>query len=256
MANIYNKFRQELGYTNVSNQYIELSSRKLQAQYGSALQTGIADIARQEGLSISNLDQDFGLRIAQGYIVSVYACLDRFLADYKNLPGSPTYREKEGDLSLLEWTWKIVGKKAAQDEKDAFYLCDYYRLVRNNIVHKGASGSQLKQRYSCVKKLRSSRLKAPNSISELTFDDQVLFSRAAFSLAKFIFTKGEYDIDEAVESHKAELYPQVRAFLGTDNPKPAARKIKKALEAYYPPFENVDWDAVLYIVENVRGTGE
>jgi len=103
MANIYNKSRQELGYTNVTNQYIELASRKLLTSYGAALQTNLTHIAREEGLSISVLCQDFGLRMAQGYIVSVYTCLDRFLVDYRNLPGSPTYQEKGSkDSSLLE----------------------------------------------------------------------------------------------------------------------------------------------------------
>lgn len=255
MANIYNRFRQELGYTNVTNQYIELASRKLRAQYGYELQANLEHIAKGEGLSISVLCQDFGLRIAQGYIISVYTCLDRFLVDYKNLPGSPTYHGKDGEnSSLLEWTWDIVGKRATQDEKNAFYLCDYYRLVRNSIVHKGVPSSQLRQRYSTVEKLCSSKLDAPNCISHLTFDDQVLFSRAAFCLSKFIFTKGEYDITNAVDSLKAELYPQIRTCLGENDREIAKKKIKKALEAYYPPFENADWDAVLYAVATVRGT--
>lgn len=251
MANIYNKFRQELGYANVTNQYIELASRKLLASYGSELQANLVHIAKEEGLSISVLCQDFCLRISQGYIVSVYTCLDRFLVDYRNLPGSPTNQGKSsGDSSLLEWTWDIVGKAATQDEKNAFYLCDYYRLVRNHIVHKGGSDSQLRQRYSTVKNLCRSKLEAPNSISQLTFDNQVLFSRAAFCLSKFIFTKGEYDITKVVESLKTELYPQVKTFLGINDQTIAKKKIKKALEAYYPPFENVDWDEVLYTVAN------
>lgn len=257
MPNIYNKFRKELGYTNVTNQYIELASRKLQNRYGSTLQTDFAHIAKEEGLSVSALCQNFGLRIAQGYIVSVYTCLDRFLIDYKNLPGSPTYQGKRSeDSSLLEWTWGIVGKRATQDEKNAFYLCDYYRLVRNHIVHRGVPDNQLRQRYSTVEKLRDSKLKAPNNILQLTFDDQVLFSRAAFCLSKFIFTKSEYDIIKAVESLKEELYPQISMFLGMNDRAIAKKKIKKALEAYYPSFENADWDAVLHTVVNLHGAKE
>lgn len=253
--NIFTKFRKELGYINITNQYIELASRKLQSHYGHELQTNFVSIAKDAGLTISTLCEDYSLRIVQGYIVSIYTCLDRFLVDFKNLPGSPTYQKELPDkVSLLEYTWDTVCKKASNDEKNAYHLCNYYRLVRNNIVHKGESNNQLRLSFSQVKKIHNSRLEAPNNISELTFDDQVLFSRSAFSLSKVLFTKGEYDITKVAEAYKKKLYSLISTVLDEDNRAIAKRKLKKYLETYYPPFENVDWDNVLDIVVTARTT--
>ena len=256
MENIHRKFRQELGYTNATNQYVELARRKFTRAYPNEIKNnGMSKIAKGEGLSLSDLTEDYNLRIAKSYIVSVYTCLDSFLVNYKSLPGSPTNvtsKSRGSDESLLEWTWRIVGSSGSQTINNSYLFCDYYRLVRNRIVHNGASDSELKQRFSSIVKLQDTRLNAPNRINVLTFDDQVLLSRSAFNLVDYLYYSAIYDISTIIKAHSNELYKLIKVFQGDNDNIKAQKKMKKMLEAYYPPMNSVNWDEALQLVKREK----
>ena len=62
--NILKEFSNELGYINVTNQYIELAVRCYERECGDE---PIESIARSVNLSISTLPEDYYARVSKGY---------------------------------------------------------------------------------------------------------------------------------------------------------------------------------------------
>lgn len=64
--NILTELKNELGYANVTNQYIELAARIFQLDHGN---DNFQEQAGMVGLSIATLPEDYLTRIANGYII-------------------------------------------------------------------------------------------------------------------------------------------------------------------------------------------
>ena len=74
--NILTELKNELGYANVTNQYIELAARTFQVDHGN---DNLQEQAGMVGLSIATLPEDYLKRIANGYIIGVHSCVEHFL---------------------------------------------------------------------------------------------------------------------------------------------------------------------------------
>ena len=73
--NILTELKNELGYANVTNQYIELAARTFQVDHGN---DNLQERAGMVGLSIATLPEDYLKRIANGYIIGVHSCVEHF----------------------------------------------------------------------------------------------------------------------------------------------------------------------------------
>ena len=73
--NILTELKNELGYANVTNQYIELSARTFQVDHGN---DNLQERAGMVGLSIATLPEDYLKRIANGYIIGVHSCVEHY----------------------------------------------------------------------------------------------------------------------------------------------------------------------------------
>lgn len=82
--NILTELKNELGYANVTNQYIELAARIFQLDHGN---DNFQEQAGMVGLSIATLPKDYLTRIANGYIIGVHSCVEHFLIQYRLLRG-------------------------------------------------------------------------------------------------------------------------------------------------------------------------
>ena len=79
-------------------------------------------------------------------------------------------------------------------------------LLRNEIVHHDEKESaSLKAAFSQLSKTGEEKLKAPNPIRSLCFDDQVLFARSARKLMEAIYFKSSYDWRTIVLEHKNDI---------------------------------------------------
>ena len=212
--NILTELKNELGYANVTNQYIELAARTFQMDHG---KENLQERARLIGLCVSKIPEGYTTRIAKGYITGVHSCVEHFLLAYQMLTGSPAHNSKykpEVDKNRLIWTLNLCyNNQIPQDVKRLYYVCNYYRLVRNEIAHSGNGSNELRQAKSqlnniddeLVKSGVRSRLKAPNDPKELSFDDQVLFSRAARTLCERIYKDSKYEWDAVLTYHRNEI---------------------------------------------------
>ena len=243
--NILSAFKNELGYVDATNQYVELSVRMTEKDYGSVLKSDLRELAQSVNLNVSSLAEDYMCRISKSYIVNVNSCFENFLKSFRHLPGSPTNItkiEKTSEDDWLEWTLSIAFSSIENNLKNDIVICEYYRLIRNCIVHNGASTATLKNKYALIKTTDNSRLNAPNGLDSLTFDDQVLFSRAAYNVAKYIFNNSQYDINAIIEANRESLIDLIKPFQDPGAHSRATKKVKYFIGLLYPELTNVNWE--------------
>lgn len=251
--NILSAFKNELGYVDATNQYVELSVRMAEKEHGSDIKNDLQGLAQSVNLNVSALSEDYMCRISKSYIVNVNSCLENFLKSFRHLPGSPTNIteiEKTKEDDWLEWTLNIAFSSIDNDIKNDVYVCEYYRLIRNHIVHNGESSSPLKSRRALIKTTDNPRLNAPNGLDSLTFDDQVLFSRAAYNVAKYIFNNSQYDINAIIKANRERLIDLIKPFQEPGSHSRATKKVKYFIGLSYPALRDVDWECVVSTLLN------
>lgn len=256
--NIYQKFCAELGYTNATNQYVELAMRKFSQDYEKEINRDLQALAETEQLKVSELPEAYNVRIAKSYIVSCYSCLDRFLIAYKDLPGScmNTKRgQKQDGESLLEWTWRISGSNAPENINNAYLICDFYRLARDRIVHKGGSDNKYRMRFHSVQEICDGFLDAPNDVEKFTFDDQVLFSRFARRFVEYLFKCIPYDLDTVLKENADTLYQMLKSNQDIKDKNRNKKKIEMYLRSQYPKISIPDYAAAWEIIKSNVAAG-
>ena len=249
IENVLSAFKNELGYVDATNQYVELSVRMTEKDYGTVLKSDLQELAQSVNLNVSTLAEDYMCRISKSYIVNVNSCLENFLKSFRHLPGSPTNiteNKKTREDDWLEWTLNVAFSSIENDIKNDIVICEYYRLIRNSIVHNGVSSAILKNKCALIKTIDTPRLNAPNGLDSLTFDDQVLFSRAASNVAKYIFNKSQYDINTIIEAHRESLLGLIKPFQEPSSHSRAAKKIKYFISLFYPELAGVNWEQEVY----------
>lgn len=142
----------------------------------------------------------------------------------------------------MDWTLNIAFSSIENSIKNGIVICEYYRLIWNCIVHNGESSAALKNKCTLIKTADNPRLNAPNGLDSLTFDDQVLFSRAAYNVAKFIFSNSQHDINTIIETHRENLIDLIKPFQEPSSHLRAAKKVKHFIGLLYLELMNVDWE--------------
>ena len=119
--NILSAFKNELGYVDATNQYVEMSVRMTEKDYGTVLKNDLQGLAQSVNLNVSTLAEDYMCRISKSYIVNVNSCFENFLKSFRHLPGSPTNItgiEKTKEDDWLEWTLNIAFSNIENDIKN------------------------------------------------------------------------------------------------------------------------------------------
>lgn len=251
--NILSAFKNELGYVDATNQYVELSVRMTEKDYGTVLKSDLQGLAKSVNLNVSTLAEDYMCRISKSYIVNVNSCFENFLKSFRHLPGSSTNTTKKAKTDeddWLSWTLNIAFTSIPNDIKNDVAICDYYRLVRNSIAHNGESSSTLKSKRALIRTTDNPRLNAPNGLDSIMFDDQVLFSRAAYNVAKYIFNNSQYDINAIIKANRESLIDLIKPFQEPGAHSRATKKVKYFIGLSYPALRDVDWEYVVSTLLN------
>lgn len=239
MSNIYNEFKKQIGYANVTNQYVEILTRTWETEHK---ETSIEDAAKNVNLKLSSLPVNLSVQISRQYIVGIHTCVEEFLLKFKDLAGSPTYKKKysaKKDISRLKWTVECCYTHVDDEIKELLGICEYYRLMRNRIVHGDEKSlSEIKSIRSSIKMTNEilktkvyGNLQGLNGFEDISFDDQVLFSRAAICLIEKIFKESKYDWAYVLEVNREEI-EQIASHV-SDNKRKKIKKIKKYLSGIY-----------------------
>ena len=234
---IFSDFKKELGYRNVVNQYIELFQRSTQDELRTKLSESftLQDYAKQYGLNICELHVELNVRIAQNYIVNIHTSFELFLDRFVALAATPISSEEKWDLDFI--LKRIYKGTIPSDVKILYYICDYYRLTRNNILHSKSDEKAFlyKDAKTTLENRRENadfieilgKLNAPNEVEALTFDDQILFSKAAVKLAEHIYYDTQYDLISHAKKNINELITMTSRY--QNNP----RRIRAMLIQYF-----------------------
>ena len=255
--NIWNELKKEVGYVDVTNQYIELAKRYYEKE---CVEKDLQISARQVGLNISQLPESYEVRISKGYIVNIHSCIERFLLAFKDLPGSPTKKNEykpEKDKNRLQWTLKHCYGSIDGDVGELYNVCNYYRLVRNKIVHGGSEDTELRVAYNNVIHISEGlllsrmccKLEAPKRINELGFDDQVLFSRSVLKLCERIYKDSQYNWLKVIESNRETI----KRIISRDRSceRRSTNKIIKFLKQMYP-IKEADIQELIDIIQQIE----
>lgn len=238
--NIWTEFKNELGQANVAAQFTELALRTyLQCNPQAISGEALTQKAKEYGLSISVIPEDIASKISGSYIVQVHLCVAHFLDRFAKLPGSPTFQsiyDPNQDENKLKWTLYKAFGHIPNEMMQQYAICDYYRLVRNAIVHPKDNQNSLQ---GARKRINSNeeRLHAPNELNELSFDDQVLFSRAARSIFEYLFQHSSYNQEQIREAYERELSDITRGVYGAEKKE---KKIRTFLQQQYPSSAILD----------------
>lgn len=123
--------------------------------------------------------------------------------------------------------------------KQLYFICNYYRLARNEIVHCGTGRVELRQAKTELNNLTDDlavsnirgHLNAPNDFTNLNFDDQVLFSRAARTICDRIYKDSKYDWDAVLENYRTKINSFI---LSNDSEGKKKARILNFLSQIYP----------------------
>lgn len=145
--------------------------------------------------------------LAQRHIVAVYESAERFFKEFRREHSEVHRREWTGDAegkSRLILALENVGSSKREAElavgPDLISRFEYYRLVRNWIVHERARTPEKEidtlaklTEYTAANTAVLGRLLAPNRPEALSFDDFILFSRVTKLLAERLSALGKPD---------------------------------------------------------------
>lgn len=112
-------------------------------------------------------------------------------------------------------------------------------MVRNEIVHCGTGRVELRQAKTELNNLTDDLaisnirgyLNAPNNFTNLNFDDQVLFSRAARTICDRIYKDSKYDWDVVLENYRTKINSFI---LSNDSEGKKKARILNFLSQMYP----------------------
>jgi hypothetical protein len=195
----YRDFKSYAGKVSAIHEVLELAVREFQ---GAAEASGdpekfIDEAAKKHGLHVRFAQcPDIISRAIQLHIVNVHEAFEQFLSELR--AECVTIREMEWKdydrKSTLYVTLQNIFKtqEAAKDKVGAMEveLCDYYRHVRNEVVHADVQPEGLRDEFQKVEGYRKQAADtyqklgvAPNPADALTRDDFHLFIRVAQDVA-------------------------------------------------------------------------
>lgn len=241
-----------MGYTDVCNQYVEMLLRSFRTEHSDILADNKRLDNYSKGFNINLKDKSGTVetRLAQNYIINIHSTLCDFLYSYKDLDGCPLdFSTKAPDKDILTFIVKKLYSSGISDEIKVLYqICNYYRLLRNHIIHnekeesselriiKGDVFSNAKIE---IKKELFGKLNVAHSCQDLSFDDQVLFSKSALSLAKHIAYDSTYDLVKHAKNNKSQLINQNKKF---ENPDRKINYLKNYFRHIYPITDIYKYD--------------
>lgn len=233
---LYNKFKQDLGISDAINEYIEVLLRQFENVPHD--ESSFQLIASRYGIRVNDVDPQIAIsKIREYYIISVFQVFEAFLDQMHNyLKDFGKYNgNKDSTDSMLKHIHKnLVGMKRTSESSYLNYLiCDYYRLIRNLCAHTDNTDKVQNAHQHLLERKEEieaayPQLQAPNDFQQITFDDFVLYSRAAKNLAEEYVSNIKYDTERFISKFDVDRFRVYR-----NNPKRLRDKLEWDLKVNY-----------------------
>jgi hypothetical protein len=193
----YREFKTRLGEADAAAQFAEIAVRQLanQCEQSSKPNAALQEKADEFGVKSDYVDPKLARRqITTLHLIAVMAETEHFLEDLRD--SHPSHREWEYPKDDEDLLRRII-RNAVPDLREArkelggvdFDLFEHYRVVRNLVAHGEVQASKVDVRVDKLREASSgdaryARLDAPNTFNNLRFDDFILLTRVAKSLAR------------------------------------------------------------------------
>jgi hypothetical protein len=211
----YLDLKRQLGEIDAAAECLELAMREfVEISQGFGSPTAfIQELSRKHGIRVDVFDLDRFVRQAAALrLIGVTQAFEVFLNSF--IEDHPRIRSREGRDTgepLLDFVIRKLdlSTEVRRDLKKGldYSLYSYYRQIRNDVAHQALKDTALLGFNRKLEELRAASasnneyayLAAPNDIHRLTFDDYVLFTRAAKNLAAQLCQAGALTEPEIIE---------------------------------------------------------
>lgn len=224
MATSINIYKKQTGLAGLVNDYIELSTRVLKDKLKET-NISIDELSKEYSLSIGFIPDDISTRIVKMFIVNIHSFFENFLLQVIKDPALDlridTFNKNFDDS--LSWLFKtLFGNSGTRQLRCLYRVCDYYRLIRNKIVHcendkdKGRINEDLTYLKKYSKYFTSTKsgnvLSLPNSINKLTFNDYITYQRCSIDLAIHIYDNLPFSLENIFNSYESDLVRIIKKY--------------------------------------------
>ncbi|MDD2337203.1 MAG: hypothetical protein PHD01_11560 [Geobacteraceae bacterium] len=223
-----------LGKSDATVEWIEVAVRHLKREYEKDGSSRINSLAGDYNVRVNPVEFDkICVRWGQLQVLSSYQYLDEFLSCFRKEHPRKESRKREDREDLLTFVMDAYNVSKNDVGLIEFEILDYYRLVRNQLMH-NPSGEQGKvhksqaERILNNKKDNYSTLSAPNHIDAIQFDDFILLTRVIKHFSRVLCSRTTPTEPEwaSLILKNSELVKKLRTFIGND------ARIKLKLKSY------------------------
>jgi hypothetical protein len=252
----YCRLKQYLGQYDAIVELTELAMREL-LENAILSENVSAYISKSSDKFKIKVSYDSNLNIAkvlsEGYIVNVCQSAELFLHEFSN------------EYSILHKVqWKSYDKKSKLqgalenvtngasiniNEQLSIELFEYYKLVRNSIVHKSMTTNKICQLQKDILSKHSQHIISqyqtlPNDPQKLNFDDFILFSRVTKDIAGVLCRLGKPS-DAQIMNYVLQNAKQLKKF--ANNP----TRFKDSIMRYLKFALNLDEKEINYLIDEI-----
>jgi hypothetical protein len=189
----FRTLKQVMGEADAGMQWIEVALRDLKRRFEERGFEALLELAKSHGVGVRHIRwTQLTLQCARLQIVTAAQHLETFLDDLKRELGRP-FRARESKEDLVSYTLESLNLNKHQVGELQYDVIDYYRLVRNELLHQADAnpktklvrmGEGLRRQVEASPIYR--KLAAPSSPRNLTFDDFALFTWAVKDFSKLL----------------------------------------------------------------------
>lgn len=176
-----------LGEIDAALEWIEVGIRRLERFHRKGRNAALQRAADIEGVRVTEFDRQHIRRSwAELQVVAVQSHVEAFLVGLLRERGQNKSGIEDGE-SLLNYVARTLKVVLTNDAKVCAGILEYYRAIRNDAVHSGGRHTKPVRPDDLRARLGGTQyrhLAAPNPGDQLSFDDFVLFTRAAKDFAE------------------------------------------------------------------------
>lgn len=223
---VYRDLKTRLGYYDSITELNELAIRELIKAAGNDDTPGqyIQNLSKEHGIHVnfSEFSKELSAIMSQSYIVTIYQSADLFLREYQRehcfIHGVTwSYEEVKKGGTRLEQAFRNTEKNYDILNTLDYKIYDYYRLVRNFVVHPNIKDKEtiklLQNELILEKSFINEKYKvesAPSKIDEICFEDFVLFTKVVKELARILCELAKPSSKKIIVSLNINKFSKIR----------------------------------------------
>lgn len=228
-----------LGRSDATVEWIEVAVRHLKQVNDNEGTSKSCELASWHGIKVNLIDfNDLPVQWASLQVLSVYQKLEWFLLEFRDEHPRKVRSRNNGE-DLLAYTLDAFNVSKHNVGILEYDILDYYRLVRNHLMHKPIEKQAKKHINQCEsinERTANSvyaKLDAPCKLTTLGFDDFILFSRALKNFARSLCAATCPTAQELAALLEVDVPLRKALRRVNQNPERVQKKLASHLRRYY-----------------------